>query len=385
MMISLKTNIIRIFAVMAFLMPFTMPCASAKDFVVVIDPGHGGKDFGCIGDITNEKSIVLSVGKLLGSKILSKYDDVKVVYTRNTDRYLTLQERANVANKAGGDLFISIHINSVDKSSAGRESVHGASVYALGLHRSGSNLEVAKRENSVIALEKDYTTTYKGFDPNSSESYIIFELNQNQHMQQSLNFADRAQRQLVKTAGRANKNVRQAGFWVLWATSMPAVLVELDFICNPTSEKFLASSDGQDKCATALFNAFSEYKEYYNHQLDSSIGKAPSSKQSSASIQQPEPETVESAVEAKPKKTTKADDNEVVYKIQFLTSGKKLKDDSAQFKGLDTVETYYENGTHKYTYGTTTSLNEAKKMLSEVKKQFPEAFIIKMQNGKRIK
>jgi N-acetylmuramoyl-L-alanine amidase len=385
MMISLKTNIIRIFAVMAFLMPFTTPCASAKDFVVVIDPGHGGKDFGCIGDITNEKSIVLSVGKLLGSKILSKYDDVKVVYTRNTDRYLTLQERANVANKAGGDLFISIHINSVDKSSAGRESVHGASVYALGLHRSGSNLEVAKRENSVIALEKDYTTTYKGFDPNSSESYIIFELNQNQHMQQSLNFADRAQRQLVKTAGRANKNVRQAGFWVLWATSMPAVLVELDFICNPTSEKFLASSDGQDKCATALFNAFSEYKEYYNHQLDSSIGKTPSNKQSSASIQQPEPETVEPAVESKPKKTTKADDNEVVYKIQFLTSGKKLKDDSAQFKGLDPVETYYENGTHKYTYGTTTSLNEAKKMLSEVKKQFPEAFIIKMQNGKRIK
>jgi N-acetylmuramoyl-L-alanine amidase len=273
----------------------------------------------------------------------------------------------------------------VDKSSAGRESVHGASVYALGLHRSGSNLEVAKRENSVIALEKDYTTTYKGFDPNSSESYIIFELNQNQHMQQSLNFADRAQRQLVKTAGRANKNVRQAGFWVLWATSMPAVLVELDFICNPTSEKFLASSDGQDKCATALFNAFSEYKEYYNHQLDSSIGKTPSNKQSSASIQQPEPETVEPAVESKPKKTTKADDNEVVYKIQFLTSGKKLKDDSAQFKGLDPVETYYENGTHKYTYGTTTSLNEAKKMLSEVKKQFPEAFIIKMQNGKRIK
>ncbi len=227
---------------------------------VIIDPGHGGKDIGCRGKKGREKDITLAVGKLLGEKIEKKLSDkLDVVYTRNTDKYLTLQERADVANNANGDLFISIHVNSVDKKSKGRTSIHGTSVYTCGLHKSENNLSVAMRENAVMELEPDYTATYQGFDPDSSESYIIFELSQNMHLQQSVKFATLAQGRLVKTAGRADKDVRQAGFWVLWATSMPAVLVELDFICNPKMEDFLTSKAGQEKCAQALYEAVDDY------------------------------------------------------------------------------------------------------------------------------
>lgn len=232
----------------------------SKPFVVVIDVGHGGKDIGCKGKLTNEKTIVLDVAKRLGGKISKKYGDkVKVVYTRSTDKFVELADRAKIANDAHGNLFISIHVNSVDKKSRGRTTVKGASVYTCGLHKSDANLRVAMRENSVMELEKNSRSRYKDFDPNSSESYIIFELTQNAHLNQSLDFASRAQRNLVKKAGRADKDVRQAGFWVLWSVSMPSVLVELDFICNPTSEKFLHSAAGKEKCATALFEAFDDY------------------------------------------------------------------------------------------------------------------------------
>lgn len=234
-------------------------------FVVVIDAGHGGKDVGCIGNVTNEKTITLDVAKRLADKIKAGCSDAKVVLTRDGDYFLTLQERANVANKAHGDLFISIHVNSVDKNSKSRTSVQGTSVYAVGADKEGKTLNVAMRENSVMELEDNYGTVYRGFDPNSAESYIIFELSNNLHLNQSLNFASMAQKQLVSTAGRVDKGVRQAGFWVLWATSMPAVLVELDFICNPTQEAFLNSAAGRDKCATALYNAFKQYEESMQH------------------------------------------------------------------------------------------------------------------------
>ncbi len=234
--------------------------ASENQFTLVIDPGHGGKDYGCVGKLTNEKTIVLDVAARLGKLIEKEYSDsINLVYTRSDDRFITLQDRARIANKAGGDLFISIHVNSVDKRTRGREKIHGASVYTVGLHKSDGNLAVAMRENSVIELEEDYTTTYQGFDPNSSESYIIFELSQDRHMRQSLEVASMIEDELIGTAGRADKGVRQAGFWVLWSTSMPAVLVELDFICNPEAERFLNSDAGKDKCAKAIYKAFSKY------------------------------------------------------------------------------------------------------------------------------
>lgn len=233
----------------------------AKDFVVVIDAGHGGHDAGCVGKSAREKDITLDVAKRLAERINKEMPGTKAILTRDSDRFIPLQERANIANRNNGDLFISIHVNSVAAGSKGRATVSGAQVYTLGPDKSQSNLNVAMRENSVMELENDYTKTYKGFDPSSTESYIIFELNQNAHLKQSVEFASMVQRHLVRDAGRLDKGVRQDGFWVLWATSMPSVLVELDFICNPRQEAFLNSTEGKTKCANAIFNAVNEYRK----------------------------------------------------------------------------------------------------------------------------
>lgn len=257
----------------ALALPFAATAApkkatvASKPFTLVLDPGHGGKDYGCVGKLTNEKTIVLNVATMLGKMVDKEFgDSIRTVYTRKDDRFISLQERANIANRAGGNFFVSIHVNSVDKRTRGREKIHGASVYTLGLHKSENNLNVAMRENAVMELEEDYSETYQGFDPTSSESYIIFELNQDTHIRQSLEMASLMQNRLISDAGRADKEVRQAGFWVLWSTGMPSVLVELDFICNPAAERFLASEKGQRKCAEALFKAI---KEYYRHHRQS--------------------------------------------------------------------------------------------------------------------
>ncbi len=233
------------------------------DFTVVIDAGHGGKDVGAVDNGAKEKDINLGVARKLASLLKKKMKNVKVVMTRNDDTFLTLQERANIANKNKGNLFISIHTNSLDKSNPNRRKASGTSVYALGLHKDKNNLQVARRENAVIELESNYEQKYSGFDPNKDESYIIFEMAQKKNLGQSLKFAGEAQKQLVKTAGRTDRGVKQAGFWVLWATSMPSVLVELDFICNPESAEFLTSGSGQDKLAKSLYNAVENYVKAY--------------------------------------------------------------------------------------------------------------------------
>lgn len=235
---------------------------SAKDdFIVVIDAGHGGHDAGAVDNGVKEKDINLEVALKLESLLKKSNKDIKVVLTRDKDVFLSLQERAEIANKAHGNLFVSIHTNSVDKTNRNRKTVNGTSVYALGLHKDGDNMKVAMRENSVIELEKDYKQKYSGFDPSKDESYIIFEMAQKKNLEQSFKFAQEAQNQLVAHAGRSNRGVKQAGFWVLWATSMPAVLVELDFICNPESAEFMASKSGQEKMAESLFNAVEKYVE----------------------------------------------------------------------------------------------------------------------------
>lgn len=233
--------------------------AVAEDFTIVIDAGHGGKDVGAVDNQVKEKDINLAVALELGELIDKKLKDATVVYTRDNDTYLTLQQRAEIANKAKGDLFISIHTNSVAMSNKNRRTICGASTYTLGLHKDEDNMEVARRENAVMTLEKDFQTTYQGFNPNSDESYIIFELSQKTNMSQSIKLANGIQTQLAKVAKRQNRGVHQAGFWVLWATSMPAVLVELDFICNPVSAKYLASEDGQKQLAKGIFNAVEAY------------------------------------------------------------------------------------------------------------------------------
>ncbi len=350
--------------------------ASGKDFVVVIDAGHGGHDFGAIGTKTNEKSINLGVALKLGDMIKKSHKDVKVVYTRSGDYFKELQERADIANKANADLFISIHTNSVDKKNRNRTKINGAATYTLGLHKSAANLEVAKRENSVIMLEDDYSARYCGFDPNSTESYIIFELSQNKHLDQSIDFAGKVQKEMVRIAGRKNNGVRQAGFLVLARTSMPAVLIELDFICNPESERFLGSSAGQTKFAKAICSAFNSYKTAYDHASGKPGAVSPAVPEESVDAHEECDDSYNDADEPT---------SPIVYKIQFLSTDKKLKAGCREFKGLKKVDFYKDGRMYKYTVGSYNNRNSAQVELRKIRKIHSEAFIIETRDGVRIK
>lgn len=352
--------------------------AEAKQFVVVIDPGHGGKDYGAIGATTNEKTINLNVAKKLGDKIKEKYstDDVKVVYTRDKDVFIALNERAKIANNANGDLFISIHVNSLPKKNKRRATVSGAEVYTCGLHRSESNLAVAQRENAVMYLEEDYSQKYQGFDPNSPESYIAFELNQSMHLDRSIEFATLAKDYLVNTAGRADKGVKQAGFWVLWSVGMPSVLIELDFISNPNAERFMASKNGADKMAKSLYQAF---EEYYTAVEGNRPAIAPSK------------EVEDHANTFEPNDSGDSNGTEIVddapagieYRVQVLANDTPLSFSSKLFKG-EKVNEYFDKGMYKYTVGHHENRRDAEKAMRKLRKKFPQAFVIKMENGKRV-
>lgn len=232
----------------------------AKPFVLVIDAGHGGKDPGAVGAISKEKDINLKVALALGKLVEDNLKDVKVVYTRKTDVFVELDARAGIANANKADLFISIHTN----ASAGNKTVKGTETYTLGMHRAASNLEVAKRENSAIMLEKNYEERYEGFNPKSSESYIIFELMQDEYMKQSVSLAGNIQKEFANTAKRNNRGVYQAGFLVLRATSMPSCLVELGYISTPDEERYLNSQEGVSNLSKSIFNAVKQYKEKAN-------------------------------------------------------------------------------------------------------------------------
>lgn len=364
---------------------------SAKDFVVVIDAGHGGKDIGAQGTTTNEKTINLNVAKLLGEKICSISDDIKVVYTRETDEFVALNDRASIANRAKGDLFISIHVNSVDRKNKNRRSICGAEVFTLGLHKTESNLEVAMRENSVITLEEDFSETYSGFDPDSAESYIAFELSQSRHLDRSIQFASEVEDELVATAGRRKKGVKQAGFWVLWATGMPSVLIELDFICNPDSEKFMASEAGREKLATAISNAF---ERYYASVTGNAVVRTsqtiPAAEPQTAAVADGNVTECETAAndiapaEANEKEATPAQINGIEYRVQILTSGKPLPEGSREFKGITDIDMYRDKNMYKYTVGHFATEREAINEMRRLKSKFPDAFVIKMNEGKRI-
>lgn len=232
-------------------------CVTALPFTLVIDAGHGGKDPGAQSGKAKEKNINLAVALAFGKLVEQNCPDVKVVYTRKTDVFVELNERANIANRAKADLFVSIHTN----STVAKVGPRGAETYTLGMHRAADNLAVAKRENSVITLENDYEEKYEGFDPNSSESYIIFELMQDRNMASSVKLAGLIQKQFRNHAGRVDKGVHQAGFLVLRATSMPSVLVELGYINNPSEATYLTSSAGVSALAKSIYNAFVAYKK----------------------------------------------------------------------------------------------------------------------------
>lgn len=383
---------------------FVLPVLQAKEktFTVVIDAGHGGKDPGARGTVINEKAINLAVALKLGSLISEKHSDVKVIYTRKTDVFIELDERANIANRNKADLFISIHTNAVKRGS----SVSGTETYTLGLARSDENLEVAMRENSAILLEDNYLQKYEGFDPKSSESYIIFEFMQNKHMEQSISLASEVQK-CFTSAKRNNRGVRQAGFLVLRKTSMPSILVELGYISNPAEERFMKTKDGQDKLATAIYNAFTKYKWEYDRKrgaLSGNTSVAPVLQvvddQESVVTAPPgseeyirqknkveEAKTVRQSKSATPEAqmATQVKKGQTVYKIQILTSDKKLSPNSKLFKGYKNVDYFVEKGIYKYTYGETTNFDSIRKMRRQVAKDFKDAFIVAFKDGKKVK
>ncbi|MDR0431409.1 MAG: N-acetylmuramoyl-L-alanine amidase [Tannerellaceae bacterium] len=380
-----KYTLLHVLFITVLLFYFPVIRAQEKKFTVVIDAGHGGKDSGAKGATVNEKVINLAVALKLGNLIVDKHDDIKVVYTRKTDKFIELDERANIANRNKADLFISVHTNAVSKGS----HVAGTETFTLGLARTDENLEVAKRENSVIMLEDDYLQKYEGFDPNSSESYIIFEFMQSKHLEQSISLASDIQKAFSTSAKRGDRGVKQAGLLVLRKTSMPSVLVELGFITNREEEKFMKSAAGQNKLATALYEAFAKYKKEYDKRtgsLKNGSNKGSATKPATTSTTSPKEAMAATTAGTKVGKKEKEIETkgQIVYKIQILTSKRKLARNDRLLKGYKNVSYYEDRGQYKYTYGESADMETIDKMLVKVKKDFRGAFRIAFRDGKRL-
>ena len=335
---------------------------------IVIDAGHGGKDPGCHGGFSHEKHVCLAIALRLGELIKAKYPNINLVYTRNTDVFVELIERANIANRAKADLFICIHAN------AGSNVAYGTETYVLGLHRTEAQQRVAERENSIITLEDDKGAKYKDFDM-SPDAIIAKQLQLSVFLDHSILFATNLQKEF-KRIGRYDRGVKQAGFLVLYKTTMPSVLIETGFLTNPTEENFLGKNDGQEKMANSMFKAFENYK----NQLE---GKGVSSENSNQIIS-PSNETNEKPKEDEKLEITK-DSTGLIFRIQVETSDKKLATNSARFKGLEIYE-YFENRLYKYCTGLFHhDLRAAKEYKIElIEKGFNNAFVVAFLNGERI-
>ena len=339
----------------------------ARVAVVVIDPGHGGRDLGASFGNAREKDIVLDIALKLGTKITSAFPNVKLIYTRTDDVFVPLYERAEVANKNKADLFISIHVNSVEQT-----YVKGAETYVLGQYLSKDNLEVAKKENSVILLEDDYNTTYEGFDPNSPESYIMFELVQDEYMEQSVMFASDIQDQFRENAHRADRSVKQAGFIVLRRTTMPSVLIEAGFISNKEERKYMLGETGQNELATAIFMAFSEYKKRIEDK-------------SSFSLKTENRETKENFDRLIDQKKADTPKNEnIQYSVQIASSTRKLRPSGVNFKKEKNVFRKNYGNIYKYFTGSFKTYEEAKTEKERITKKFPDAFVVSFKNDELI-
>jgi len=348
--------------------------------VVVIDAGHGGKDPGAIGKRTQEKFVTMSVARKLGDLITSSMPGVKVIYTRDKDEFIELHERAAIANRNKADLFISIHCNA-NKN----KTLRGAETYVMGLHRSEANLEVAKFENASILMEADYDHIYEGFDPNSDESYITFSLFQNSNLDMSTQLAAEVQEQMEDRVGMNDRGVRQAGFLVLYRTTMPSILVEIGYLSNPVEEDFLISSKGQDYIVSAIVKALKAYQLAEAHAAPAEK-KAITKADSSPAVSTPVKKETEPAVKAKtmtPGPVKK--DHSIYFTIQIAVSPTDIGTANARFKGLKDVGVYKHNGMYKYTAGKEKNYQDALALLGELKKKgFRDAFIIAFDDGERI-
>ena len=358
---------------------FLPSCTShlwGKDFVVVIDAGHGGHDPGAIGKISKEKNINLNVALKVGNLIKNNCDDVKVIYTRSKDVFIPLGRRAEIANNAKADLFISIHTNAL----ANNRTAKGASTWTLGLAKSDANLEVAKRENSVILYESDYQTRYAGFNPNSAESYIIFEFMQDKYMEQSVHLASLMQKQFRHTCKRLDRGVHQAGFLVLKASAMPSILIELGFISTPEEERYLNSETGATTMAKGIYHAFLNYKREHEIRLTGVSKTVIPTEQKGQEIEKENdrPVTVQKVAE------NATNDNEITFKIQILTSSKPLAKNDKRLKGLKGVDYYKEKDIYKYTYGASGDYNKVLRTKRTITAQFKDAFIIAFRDGEKM-
>lgn len=368
-----------VYILFAILLSIFVFSESANAFVLVIDPGHGGKDTGALGKRGKEKDINLAVGTLVGQYIADEHPDVKIVYTRTRDVFIGLDERADIANRANANLFISIHTNSVGKKSY----IKGAEVYTFGVTRIKENLEVAERENSVILLEDNYDQKYEGFDPNSAESYIIFEFMVNLYADQSIHFASMVQKELIKTANREDRGVKQAGYLVLRKSAMPRILIELDFISNLEAENYLLSQAGQKNLARSISNAFTKYKKEFDQVEKGSTKKNTGTQQEeilSNKKQQSQPSEQLSEQSGSPEQPATTSR---IYKIQILASVKKIPDQSPELKGYK-ADYFVEGKYYKYTYGESADWNEIDSLRKKISKDFKNAFVITFENGIKI-
>ena len=349
----------KIFGFGVLLLFFLIPLSSwaqkgEKIQTIVIDAGHGGKDTGALGKLTTEKALNLAVALKFGNLIKENLPDVKVIYTRSTDKFVELSERAAIANRNNADVFVSIHCNSTEKAN----SAYGAETFVMGESKNEKNLAVAKKENAAILLE-DNTDAYDNFDPNSTEAYILFSLSQSLYQSQSLNLAGKVQQQFAGKVGRHDRGVQQAGFLVLWKTSMPSILVELGFINNTKEEQFLNSEKGKNQMALALYRAFADYKREF--EAENHISEQPI---------------------AKP--TIETSNNDTYFTVQFASRDKKVSSTGKTFKGVKEVDVYEYGGAFRYTSGRFTTKAEAMKRQNEVRTLgYKDAFVIAFVNGER--
>lgn len=343
--------------------------------VVVIDPGHGGKDWGASVGNTKEKDIVLDIALKLGNRIKTNYPDVKIVYTRSKDIFIPLHQRADIANKNKADLFISIHVNAVEQ-----KSVYGTETFVLGNHRSNDNLNVAKKENSVILLEDDYNTTYEGFDPNSSESYIMFELVQDEYLDQSVMFASGIQKQFKEQISRADRSVRQAGFLVLRQTTMPSVLIETGFLSNTSERNYLTSESGKTNLSKAIFSAFEIYKnkieENSSFNLVTGISEADGKEIKENKIVEKSP--------AQTKIQSTTNDSGIYFSVQIIALKNKLETTPENFKGEKNIFIIESKKINRYYSGRFKTLKEAETEKIRIQEKFQNAFIVAFENNKTI-
>jgi N-acetylmuramoyl-L-alanine amidase len=352
------------------------PSKNGRINVVVIDAGHGGHDSGALGSYSKEKDIALAIALKIGKMIETNFSDVKVVFTRKTDVFIDLFRRPQIANEIHADLFISVHCNSTPNRAS---SPSGTETFVMGLDKSKKSIEVAKKENGVILMENNYKTNYDGYDPSSPEANIIFSLFQNAHLDQSLDFAAKVQKALKGNVKSMDRGVKQAGFLVLWKTTMPSVLIETGFISNKKDEEFLNSENGKAEIAKSVFEAFKVYKykiEGFNNQNEVVIVKSEDEKINN---------TVKQVEKTDSIKVLNSDKKDISFRVQFATSPTEKSTSSPEFAGLGKVKMYFHGNLYKYTAGDEKSIVEANKLLIKIQeKGFKDAFLVAFLNGERI-